>query len=765
MFVNKNGQPLEKKATPRRIFAEKGSTSSKLYSGFFDFDPNTNWSDRTTKIAEIEKMRTNVTIKQVLKIYTDILFSANYYLVPYDDSDMAKKIMDFQREVMFELIDWDQYKRDSTQRFPYGWALFAKNWKKLNDKVVLREMKYLEPSSLLKWTIDGMPQWIDGHPPGITQYRQGTQEETNIPDEQLKTTWNYLTLFTYDQEGKRYEGNSLLRSVYMNWYLTDLYQKIQSVALNRFGAGVVTVSYPKGTTDDVQKRYEDMARYITSNEQSFATYEEGVKLEIKYPEGQGLASSMDDAIRFQDGKIYDAINASFMGNRTGEGSRARDTVLSEFFFKAIKNQAQYFVNKNNELLKEIAFLNGYPVEMSAKMAYADLEAKNFEAFVKPMAEAKNATLVTWTSKDEQAMREFLDLPKLEDVEDEIEEAKQKQEEEEKKAKVEEKKEKPEGELEEKKQEDELEENSTKKKILNSTTYTRTSKREATFSRQISDYENFLESYYSNQSLPVMEKAEKKMKKVVNLIYDKADKTMVDGVKVFAITPKNTQLRIKGVRAINELKKKMNTELRGYKMTKLFEKTEKMAAKNYNNIEKLAITFPKSKYNAFIKGYVSNIDAIIDEDPRRLIENFEDNMKLQHPYKLSIDQYTDKNIFNRNRYKLSITAHPRGLYNSYQFNLSKNEGYIYYKILTPKKDIKNLSPEGMTASVLFMIVTYPKLVEMINKKTDGKNTDPVNGLGLHHNSKTYYLPISSEELEDEQEISREQRKRLKSQLNN
>jgi len=41
-----------------------------------------------------------------------------------------------------------------------------------------------------------------------------------------------------------------------------------------------------------------------------------------------------------------------------------------------------------------------------------------------------------------------------------------------------------------------------------------------------------------------------------------------------------------------------------------------------------------------------------------------------------------------------------------------------------------------------------------------NTNVVGGLGLHHGSQDYYLPIGFEELIDEKEISKEQRKELK-----
>ena len=64
-----------------------------------------------------------------------------------------------------------------------------------------------------------------------------------------------------------------------------------------------------------------------------------------------------------------------------------------------------------------------------------------------------------------------------------------------------------------------------------------------------------------------------------------------------------------------------------------------------------------------------------------------------------------------------------------------------------------------ASSLFMIGTVAMINKRMSKNSEGKNSDTVKGLGLHHGSYEYYYPIESEMLDEEEQIAREQRRKF------
>ena len=164
----------------------------------------------------------------------------------------------------------------------------------------------------------------------------------------------------------------------------------------------------------------------------------------------------------------------------------------------------------------------------------------------------------------------------------------------------------------------------------------------------------------------------------------------------------------------------------------------------------------------MKGYRSNVDALLYNDPRRVEENIIQNFGSQVSIDLAVSQL-DGPIFNRNVLSLSLLSHPRGAYNAIQFDINNARGFTMYKVLAPKNVISNLDPSGMTAKLLFGIYTVAQFNKKVSEMTDGKTSEAVNGLGIHHNAITYFFPIPSDQLDEEQKISRAQRSQLKDDL--
>jgi hypothetical protein len=169
-------------------------------------------------------------------------------------------------------------------------------------------------------------------------------------------------------------------------------------------------------------------------------------------------------------------------------------------------------------------------------------------------------------------------------------------------------------------------------------------------------------------------------------------------------------------------------------------------------------------NHFLMGFASNIKGVLTNSPRQMKEAVEVNFSGGVTKDEAIKQL-DTLAVNRNIYKLSSITHARGVFKNLIYRNAVDDGFEFFKMVIPDAfsidgdqvipQPKELAPSGMTIKFLFLILALNEW----NKRTDDNNTAPVSGLGLHHNSFEYYLPIRGENLEEEKEISRNQRSEL------
>jgi len=193
----------------------------------------------------------------------------------------------------------------------------------------------------------------------------------------------------------------------------------------------------------------------------------------------------------------------------------------------------------------------------------------------------------------------------------------------------------------------------------------------------------------------------------------------------------------------------------------------MASKTLDdNEKKLAswtLEIKKGQIDTFIEGYKSNMQGVIYNESRRVLEN----ITLNYGSEASLDlakQTADISI-NKNILMLSFVTHPRALYKFAVYNEAQANGFTMFKTLVPTDKLPNVidRPFGMTASLIFKIQTAAQINMAASASTAGKTAEAVTGLGLHHGSFEYYYPIASSDLEFEEEIARIQREELKKKM--
>jgi len=625
-------------------------------------------------------------------------------------------------------------------------------------------------SSIEKWAIVGKP-WVDGHPAGITQtFVYGDDIKADAKFTIREIPWDKLLIFTNRKRGNNYEGESILRRSYSPYFYLDLIQKIAGISVERYGVGLPYAKIKGGNGASDNTKLEELLMNIRSNEQGYALINENVmEFKILTPEGSGAQNTLlENLLLFYDRKLYESVLAGFLNlGASGGGSNALSKDQSAFFMKSLKSYTKYIEGVLSKLGAHLIELNygkqdGYPV-----MRYADVGDSDATIAIASMVQAKNSGLVTWCKDDEVTVRSQLGLPEIQDSVLEMYENQEEmriQGEQEEEGVTEEALETKKIPAEKEPEDLEDPEDSTEEKEetmsqLSEATHATLAQREKEFVKNISDYENYLESEYSNIHIKV-KKTEDAIKNKLLSIYSKVDTELKDGMQTITKSSKNTILKREAIAYITDQTKILEKELLGSTIqTRLFEKSQLMA---FKTIKSDRVFFSSSRIDSIISGYKSNVEALLYNEPRRMIEN----VTLVFGSLVAVNEakkQAEETQFNENILKLSTLSHPRQAFNAIVNDQALADGFTFFKGLVPKSKLKELSPEGMTKELLYKIYTESQLTEIVNTLATKTNVSPLFGLNIHHGGYMYFLPIASALLLIEQERAKNQREELQKKL--
>ncbi len=731
-----------------------GTVGTEIYDGIIQNDYEKNWRDLDTRLKTIEQMKKgDATAAAMLDTVKSPLLSAKWYIEAGGTEPEYEQHADFASKVFFEDLKggFTAHLIEAVTCLENGFSLFEKIYDKDADgRIIFSRFQPLLQSSIETWGIKGEP-WVDGHPAGITQIVYGTDENENKGVIRPTIPWNKLLRFSFRATGNNFEGQSILRPAYKHWFFKEALYKISNMAAERFGVGVPFIKFKKDPSDKQRELSEQMLANIRSNAKAYAVFGESMEIfDILIPKNSGNLSIIQDAIKDHDQKMYDAILAGFLKLASGDGgSFALSRDQSSFFLRAEQWIANFLCSVWDTAIQELIWLNFGTQKVYPKMKTSDLGQVSLDEYINALALARNSGLISWGDQDEAKTREQLKLPSLIKVQGNVA---------------------PRVDPKPQEQGSQVNMPNSEKRAYSLAGTAKPSQREERFMKNIADFENYLNAQYTRVDKMVSD-IEDKIRVGLKDIYEASDTERVDGRLVLARTPKNKEMRNRAVDLLKTQVKKVNRLI--FKnanngdaafMRDLFSKARSMAMSALEEDEKLFsdIFIDEQKFNAFMKGYRSNVDALLFNDPRRVEENIIQNYGSQVSVELALSQL-DNPIFNRNILKLSVLSHPRGAYNGAQFDINNARGFTLYKVLAPKSVLKSLDPAGMTARLIFGIYTIGQFNKKVSEMTEGRTSEAVNGLGTHHNAVNYFFPIASDELDQEEAVAKEQRSKLKEYL--
>lgn len=423
----------KKNDKPKIVEADFGVVGTSIFHGIISEEFNSELSGKNGLLVYDKMRKGDGAIGGMLEAITAPLLSAQYFIAEYDKSEEAKQQADFIRKALFDELrgGYTAFLRQALTYLPFGFSVFEKIYKVNKDGfIVWDRFSPRIQSSIYSWTIEGQ-NWVDGHPPGITQ--QGPGQTDDILGDESKATlatipWNKIILFVNKQEGSNFEGISLLRNAYKHWFFKDLLYKIQGISAERFGVGIPVATHGKGLSEDAKHNLEELLQNIRANEQAYIRLEDGTTIDLMTIKGDAKASSIAESIQHHDRKIYDSILAGFLNLTSGEGgSNALSADHSSFFSRALRGYADYHCEVMNPHIRELIDLNFPNAKGYCTLEIEGLGENNAKERVESISAAKRDGLVTWTVEDEMTVRELLGLPEktMEEIVEEQEEAAEK----------------------------------------------------------------------------------------------------------------------------------------------------------------------------------------------------------------------------------------------------------------------------------------------------------------------------------------------------
>jgi phage gp29-like protein len=385
----------------------RGKSGTLIYNGYISSEEyNKSLVGKAGRRIFDEMMRGDSKASQAIRVCRMPLINANYKIVAASEDEADQHVRDFIYRELFERnVSFPDVIRDATTMFGYGFSLCEQTWEMTEyegkTRIGIMEIAFRKQISIEKWeTTDKKP--------GVVQ--QLVSEQIDIPASKL-------LYFVNDREGDNYEGISLLRSAYGDWYIKQGLIKINAIGLEKQGIGVPVITHAANASEDDKELARESVRQFRANEEAYIEKIEGSEIEMLDMKGQTTKEILP-SIEYHNRQIVGAVLAQFLelaqGNSGGGRSLSEDhsKLLHEVLEAAGRVIVAEIQRKVIQRLCDQNFSslpNGYPRLELGKLSEDDLQVlstaiKNF----------KDAGVITPTFETEQAVRQVAHLPGLPD---------------------------------------------------------------------------------------------------------------------------------------------------------------------------------------------------------------------------------------------------------------------------------------------------------------------------------------------------------------
>lgn len=351
-----------------------------------------------------EMRRSDATIHAGLMAVKEPIIAAEFAVEKGGESDVDQQAADLVEYNFTQVLNWKHTLTEILTMLDFGFSVFELvwDWRTVNgvDRIVLVKIAFRKQTTLHAW------QTQDGQP-GITQIKS-MGELVSIPEDKL-------VIFTHQQEGDNWEGVSILRSAYQNWYFKKTLYQIDAVKHERQALGVVKIKVPSNAKQADKDNARRAAMNIRANEQAYIEEPEGYDISFMDMQAHTTADPKD-SIAHHDRQILKNMQVQYIdiGSGGSHGSLAASNdqrKLLELQDQAIAEQIVARINE--KVVKELIDLN-FNVTDYPKWSVGRIGQENVQELAEAVSSLTTAGFLHPTEDDEEHVRSVIHFPGMAD---------------------------------------------------------------------------------------------------------------------------------------------------------------------------------------------------------------------------------------------------------------------------------------------------------------------------------------------------------------
>jgi len=371
--------------------------------------------------------RSDAQVRMLLSVLKNPLLSANWQVEASDITPEAMQQKELIEHILFEDISWcgkrktwREFLVECLSMFDFGFSMFEVIHKvvmddpKFGNYIGLKDLGFRSQKTIEQWNTDKAGRLIS-----VEQDAYGDLEHIGpIPGSDLMT-------FTINKEGDNYEGISLLRPVYGNWYRKNLYYKMLAIGIERSANSVPVIKYPDeiGTADTKINEAAAVAKAYTSHQLQYIALPKSFEFEswkLDFNPEQVIK-----AIEHEDTSMAKAFMANFMEmGLSGTGSYALGTDMSDLFLGSITHYADLITEKfNTSLIPQLIDAKYGKQEKYPKLKVSGINDKMGKEFAEIISMLTLNGLVVNDARLKEFLHQQYGLPEIMEDEEAKEELK------------------------------------------------------------------------------------------------------------------------------------------------------------------------------------------------------------------------------------------------------------------------------------------------------------------------------------------------------
>ncbi len=391
------------RSTAKKNLIEIGDSGTRIFSGIIVGDEYRAELRGRQAIKIYDEMRRgDATVHAGLMAVKLPIIGVDWSVEAASDDDVDQQAADLLKFNLTQVLDWKARLSEMLTMLDFGFSVFELVFDVMQvngvDRVVLTKLAYRKQTTIQRWEQE------DGTPGIIQLTAKG--ELVSIP------RWKLLVL-THQQEGDNYEGQSILRSAYQNWYFKKTFYQVDAIKHERQALGVVKIKYPNGADQTMREEARRAAANVRANEKAYLEQPTGWDIDFMDMKAS-TTSDPTESIAHHDRQILKNMAVQYLdiGASRSSGSRSSSgdqRALFEAQDQAIAEQIASAVN--GQVAKALIDLN-FTVSTYPKLRPGRIESSDVASLSDAVQKLAASEFLSPSDEDEEYLRSVLHFPEM-----------------------------------------------------------------------------------------------------------------------------------------------------------------------------------------------------------------------------------------------------------------------------------------------------------------------------------------------------------------